>query len=70
MTKEITPSAVGTQGVALILGVSRPRVHQLAQRDDWPEPVGRSGRVKVWLVSDIETWLVAHPPKAGQGSRR
>jgi predicted DNA-binding transcriptional regulator AlpA len=38
------------------LGISRERVRQLAQRDDFPEPVGRLGSYTVWRWRDVERW--------------
>lgn len=42
--------------IARRLGVSRERVRQLAQRDDFPEPLGRLGRGQVWRWADVEAW--------------
>lgn len=42
--------------VARRLGVSRERVRQLAERDDFPDPLGRLGNYVVWRSADIEAW--------------
>ena len=41
------------------LGISRERVRQLAQRDDFPEPLGRVGASIVWRWAELEKWAVA-----------
>lgn len=42
--------------VARRLGLSRERVRQLAQRDDFPQPLGRVGNYIVWRAEEIEAW--------------
>lgn len=39
-----------------MLGISRQRVQQLADRKDFPEPVAALTMGKVWRTSDIEMW--------------
>lgn len=41
------------------LGVSRERVRQLAQRPDFPRPLGKLGRATVWRWAEIEQWQAA-----------
>lgn len=50
--------------IAKRLHMSRARVHQLAARPDFPQPLGRVGQSKVWKWSDIRAWLpqVGRPP--------
>ena len=43
---------VGVAEVAEILGVSKQRIYQLAQRDDFPDPVRRLRATPIW--SDAE----------------
>lgn len=38
------------------LGVSRQRVDQLAQGDDFPEPVSVLAAGRVWKRADVEAW--------------
>jgi predicted DNA-binding transcriptional regulator AlpA len=38
------------------LGVSKQRAHQLADRDDFPQPLGRVGNYRVWRWSDVDRW--------------
>lgn len=45
--------------VARRLGVSRERVRQLAERDDFPEPLGKIGPAIVWRWADVEQWAAA-----------
>jgi predicted DNA-binding transcriptional regulator AlpA len=47
---------MGTAEVAELLGVSRTRVGQLAQREDFPRPVIRLAAGPVWESADIERW--------------
>jgi hypothetical protein len=50
--------------IARRLGRTKARAHQLANRPDFPAPLGRVGQAKVWRWSDIKTWLpsVDRPP--------
>lgn len=66
--RQVTP--VGATEVAKMLGLSRQRVHDLRLRADWPASVGKVGQSLVWDAADIEAWLLAHPSRAGRGSRR
>lgn len=52
----MTHHLMGTAEVAELLGVSRSRVGQLAQRDDFPSPVVRLAAGPVWESADIERW--------------
>ena len=47
--------------IAPILGVSRQRVSQLADRDDFPAPAKVIGRHRLWRRGDVEAWLHAQP---------
>jgi predicted DNA-binding transcriptional regulator AlpA len=38
------------------LGISRARVSVLANRSDFPRPVGRLGRSDVWRWTSVERW--------------
>lgn len=48
---------MGAGEIAKRLGLSRQRVQQLAERDDWPEPFDELSMGRVWLISDIEEWI-------------
>ncbi len=50
---------VGSQELTHVLGVGRARVYQLAQRDDFPEPVARLAMGSIWRLDDIIAWAEA-----------
>jgi prophage regulatory protein len=47
---------VGPQEVAELLGVSRQRLQQLAERPDFPEPVAVLALGRVWETAAIREW--------------
>jgi predicted DNA-binding transcriptional regulator AlpA len=47
---------MGTAEVAEFLGLSRGRVTQLAQGEDFPTPIARLAAGPVWESADIERW--------------
>jgi prophage regulatory protein len=47
---------VGLTEIAEILGVSRQRAGQLADGDDFPEPISVLAAGRVWKRADIEAW--------------
>ena len=52
---------VGSQEIGVLLGgLSRQRVQQLINRDDWPEPEVTLAMGKVWKRADIEAWAREH----------
>jgi prophage regulatory protein len=56
---------VGAHEIRKMLGVSRQRVYQLAERSDFPNPIATLAQGKIWRVDDIEAWISAH--RAGKG---
>lgn len=52
----IFPEYVGVGEAASILGVSRQRVHQLASRPGFPEPVLRLKATPVWRQADVRAF--------------
>jgi hypothetical protein len=44
--------------IARMLNVQRQRAVQLVAREDFPAPVGKIGRSRVWRRGDVETWAV------------
>lgn len=46
------------------LRLSRERLRQLAQRADFPRPLGRLGQALVWRWDDVAQWTRAHRPAA------
>jgi len=51
---------MGTAEVAEFLGISRGRVTQLAQSQDFPTPLARLAAGPVWEFSDIDAWAREH----------
>lgn len=47
---------MSTHEIAKLLGVSRQRASQLAQRDDFPEPIARLAACRIWESVAIEQW--------------
>jgi prophage regulatory protein len=47
---------VGLTEIAEMLRVSVQRVHQLAEQDDFPEPVSVLAAGRVWKRADVEAW--------------
>lgn len=50
---------VGSQELTHVLGVGRARVYQLAQRDDFPEPIAKLAMGSIWRLDDIVAWAEA-----------
>jgi predicted DNA-binding transcriptional regulator AlpA len=47
---------MGLTEIAAMLGVSRQRVHQLAQSEAFPEPVARLAAGMIWERAGVEAW--------------
>lgn len=47
---------MGTKEIGDLLGVSRQRAQQLAQKPDFPEPQARLAAGPIWLREDVERW--------------
>jgi ATP-dependent Clp protease ATP-binding subunit ClpC len=47
-----------------MLGVSRQRVHQLIQSDDFPQPIAELSAGRIWARDAVEGWVAAHPGRA------
>ncbi len=56
----------GTAEIAVMLGVSRQRVQQLARSSDFPEPYDVLAGGRVWLWADVEAWARAHGRLVGE----
>lgn len=50
---------MGLSEIAALLGVSRQRAGQLAERDDFPAPVGEIKAGRIWERADVEAWARA-----------
>jgi predicted DNA-binding transcriptional regulator AlpA len=48
---------VGVAEIAVLLGVSTQRVHQLAASPNFPKPVAVLSAGMIWQLSDIEQWM-------------
>lgn len=40
--------------------ISRQRVQQLINRDDFPEPYDELAMGKVWAIADVQEWARSH----------
>lgn len=47
---------LGAAEVALLLGVSRQRVHQLVSAPGFPPPLERLASGAIWRTADIAAW--------------
>ena len=57
----------GTQEIAEYLGVTRQRVHQLAERyHDWPAPLASLAMGKVYDAAAVRAWATQHQRSARQ----
>src|SRR5688572_7974468 len=55
---------VGVAEIAELLGVSRPRAHQLIEAyDDFPKPVSDLSVGRVWARAAVELWVALHPDR-------
>lgn len=52
--------------VAQRVGVTRQRVDRLVELGQLPQPVGRSGRNRLWRAADIELALAGNDPSTGR----
>lgn len=53
--------------VAKMLGVTKNTVAKMVKRVDFPKPISLSGKIKLWSVADIETWLESNRTRSGEG---
>lgn len=49
------------------VGLSRERIRQLAERDDFPKPVGRAGVAILWRWPDVQRWSVERAEQLDRG---
>ncbi len=57
----MTHHLVGLTEIAAMLGVSRQRVHQLAQGADFPRPIADLASGRVWETVAVAQWISARP---------
>ncbi|AEV84388.1 hypothetical protein ACWT_3365 [Actinoplanes sp. SE50] len=48
---------VGAREIAIRLGLSRQRIQQLADRDDFPAPFQELKMGRVWWAHQVEEWI-------------
>jgi prophage regulatory protein len=53
----VSSQLVSRVEIADMLGVSKQRVHQLIQREDFPAPLAQLGIGDVWEREAVETWI-------------
>lgn len=54
------PRLVAAGEIAAIMGLSRQRVQQLAERRDFPEPLATLSCGRIWDADDIEHWYTEY----------
>lgn len=47
---------MGSGEIATLLSLSRQRVQQLAERDDFPAPAAELNMGRAWFRTEIEAW--------------
>ncbi len=58
---------VGAWEIATRLGLSRQRIQQLSDRDDFPAPFGELKMGRVWWEHEVEEWI--HEWRTGEMPR-
>jgi predicted DNA-binding transcriptional regulator AlpA len=53
---------VGTPEMAEMFGVTTRTAKRYAARKDFPKPIGKVGRVRVWRKSAVERWAAKTLP--------
>ena len=63
---------LGAADLAARWGYTRQGVHQLAGRPGFPEPVAavNGGRIRVWLLADVEAFERGRPELGDQVAKR
>jgi predicted DNA-binding transcriptional regulator AlpA len=64
----MTQHLLGVAEIAAMLGLSRQRVNQLIQRQDFPGPEAELSAGRIWTREAVEAWAVAHPTRATTGA--
>jgi predicted DNA-binding transcriptional regulator AlpA len=63
------PEVVGATEAARMLGVSRQRLYQLAERDDFPPPMVQLAAGPVWLTDSIRAFEGGWDRRPGRRAR-
>lgn len=65
-----TPVCAGVGEIAEILGVSKQRAHQIAQRADFPKPVQQLAATPLWHERDVRRFAETRNQRPGRPRRR
>jgi predicted DNA-binding transcriptional regulator AlpA len=60
----MTHHLLGVAEIAAMLGLSRQRVNQLIQQDDFPAPEAELSAGRIWSREVVEAWVASHPQRA------
>jgi hypothetical protein len=69
LSKPTFPEVVGATEAARMLGVSRQRLYQLAERDDFPPPMVQLAAGPVWLTDSIRAFERSWDRRPGRRAR-
>jgi hypothetical protein len=69
LAKPPFPEVVGATEAARMLGVSRQRLYQLAERDDFPPPMVQLAAGPVWLSDSIRAFERSWDRRPGRRAR-
>ena len=69
LAKPPFPEVVGATEAARMLGVSRQRLYQLAERDDFPPPMVQLAAGPVWLTDSIRAFERSWDRRPGRRAR-
>ena len=68
--QQMEEDLVGIAETACMLGVSRQRVHQIAQMNpEFPKPVAELAAGRIWRRGEIEAWIQTHPDRQKSGPK-
>jgi predicted DNA-binding transcriptional regulator AlpA len=56
--------------IAEFLGVSKARVYQLVERDDFPEPIAWLAVGRIWRTADIRAWQSKRRDRIAEDEQR
>jgi len=63
MTNQLQPEHLaGTSEIAVILGVSKQRIHALRKQKKFPQPIANLASTPIWDIRDIQAFLAEWRP--------
>jgi hypothetical protein len=63
MTNELQPEHLaGTSEIAVILGVTKQRIHALRKQKKFPQPIANLASTPIWDKRDIQAFLAEWRP--------